>query len=143
MPKENIEVLLKDILLKLNDEEDKKKDENPFIKKDIKIQEDETESFFIDVFDEDEPKYKEVKKKNNKEELNIKKDIIIEKAYNDLLLDVLNEVDFSASLIEEENKEKFDYLYLTLKNYVLDKESIFKNIAEVDQDIFNEEKETL
>ncbi len=91
----------------------------------------------------EEPEYKEIKVKEQKEEMILKKDILFEKAYNDILELVIFESKKSFSSLEEENKMNFSQLINKLEAYHKAKEDIFKDIKKVDKSIFDENIERI
>ncbi len=90
-----------------------------------------------------EPEYKEIKVKEEKEEMILKKDILFEKAYNDILNLVIKESKKSFDSLEEENKMYFSQLINKLEAYYKAKEDIFKDIQKVDKSIFDENIEII
>ncbi len=68
----------------------------------------------------------------------LKKDILFEKAYNDILDLVIYESKKSFNSLEEENKMNFSQLINKLEAYHKAKEDIFKDIKKADKTIFDE-----
>ncbi len=88
--------------------------------------------------DNTKPEYKEIKVREQKEEMILKKDILFEKAYNDILDLVIYESKKSFNSLEEENKMNFSQLINKLEAYHKAKEDIFKDIKKADKTIFDE-----
>ncbi len=91
----------------------------------------------------DKPEYKEIKVREQKEEMILKKDILFEKAYNDILDLVIDESKKSFNFLEEGNKESFSQLINKLESYQKAKDDIFKEIQKQDKTIFDENIERI
>ncbi len=111
---------------KINAQEDKSK---------INVQEDTPKINVQEDVSNKEPEYKEVKSKE--EQITLKKDIIFEKAYNDILKLVITESKKSSDFLEEENKIYFSKLIDKLESYYKAKDDVFKDIQKIDKSIFD------
>ncbi len=101
----------------------------------INIQEDASKINIQEDVSNKEPEYKEVKSKE--EQITLKKDIIYEKAYNDILKLVITESKKSSDFLEEENKIYFSKLIDKLESYYKAKDDVFKDIQKIDKSIFD------
>ncbi len=101
----------------------------------INVQEDTSKINVQEGVSNKEPEYKEVKSKE--EQITLKKDIIFEKAYNDILKLVITESKKSSDFLEEENKIYFSKLIDKLESYYKAKDDVFKDIQKIDKSIFD------